>query len=87
LNLKIKSELGAIQPQKENDIGGGYPVGEATKYRGRKKHSAYLQIIFKRNLNEEIKRERFLNCYSHHDQFLEHKGKGKGVLKKRHELH
>ena len=55
MNLKIKSELGAIQPQKENDIGGGYPVGEATKYRGRKKHSAYLQIIFKRNLNENWK--------------------------------
>jgi hypothetical protein len=48
------SELGAIQPQKENDIGGGYVEGEATKYRRRKKHSAYLQIIFKRRKIEKL---------------------------------
>ena len=48
------SELGAIQPQKENDLGGGYVVGEATKYRRRKKHSAYLQIIFKRRKIERL---------------------------------
>jgi hypothetical protein len=47
------SELGAIQTQKENDIGGGYVEGEATKYR-RKKHSAYLQIIFKRRKIEKL---------------------------------
>ena len=47
------SELGAIQPQKENDMG-GYVVGEATKYRGREKHSAYLQIIFKRRKIERL---------------------------------
>jgi hypothetical protein len=48
------SELGAIQPQKENEIVGGYVVGEATKYRGREKHSAYLQIIFKRRKIEKL---------------------------------
>jgi len=48
------SELGAIQTQKENDIGGGYVEGEATKYRRRKKHSAYLQIIFKGKLKNSV---------------------------------
>ena len=47
------SELGGIQPQKENDMG-GYVVGEATKYRGREKHSTYLQIIFKRRKIEKL---------------------------------
>jgi len=45
------SELGAIQPQKENDIGGGYVVGEAAKYRRRKKTFSLFTNHFQKKEN------------------------------------
>ena len=45
------SELGGIQPQKENDIGGGYLVGETTKYRGRKKTFSLFTNHFQKKEN------------------------------------
>jgi len=42
------SELGAIQPQKENEIVGGYVVGEATEYRGRETFSLFTNHFQKK---------------------------------------